>query len=179
MTSIPTFPPTLWILAIVLIVLMGVVSALVAKASNGATYRKCNTLLTKAELNFLRAFAGLLPDHVLVFSKVRLCDVIEPDLPRSAKGYFRAFNRIRSKHVDFVLCDEKDTRIIGVVELDDSSHDRPDRMARDIFVDSALKQAGIPILHVKCARGYDPVELKRLFDGAFGARKAETGPATR
>ena len=34
------------------------------------------------------------------------------------------------------------------IELDDNSHEKADRKKRDEFVDSVMKQIGIPILHI-------------------------------
>ena len=55
------------------------------------------------------------------------------------------FNKIRSKHIDFALADE-DTNIIALIELDDKSHERPDRIERDEFVNAVLKNTGYVLL---------------------------------
>ncbi|HGG6663541.1 TPA: DUF2726 domain-containing protein [Salmonella enterica subsp. diarizonae serovar 61:i:z] len=39
-----------------------------------------------------------------------------------------------------------DYQVVCVVELDDSIHDRPDRVKRDLKVNTALESAGIFIL---------------------------------
>lgn len=68
-------------------------------------------------------------------------------------------NRASQKHVDFVLCDPADLRPRLVIELDDKSHDQPERIERDRFVDEALACAEIPVLHVRAAVAYDVQEL--------------------
>ena len=40
-------------------------------------------------------------------------------------------NRIHAKHIDFVLCDPGNLQPILCIELDDPSHNRPDRIERD------------------------------------------------
>jgi hypothetical protein len=45
------------------------------------------------------------------------------------------------------------------IELDDASHQRKDRQERDAFVDQVFAAAGLPLLHIKAARGYQPNEL--------------------
>ena len=50
--------------------------------------------------------------------------------------------------------------VLGV-ELDDSSHDRESRKKRDQFVDDVFKKTGLPILHIKAARGYVPEDIAR------------------
>ena len=59
--------------------------------------------------------------------------------------WMECFNKIRSKHIDFALADD-DTNIIALIELDDSSHKRQDRVERDIFVDAVLKNTGYTLL---------------------------------
>jgi very-short-patch-repair endonuclease len=87
---------------------------------------------------------------------------------------FRAYqNKIDRKHVDFVLCTSDDLAPVLAVELDDGSHERRDRRARDAFVDRALDIAGLPILRVPAQRGYAPGELRGLIEAKL------TGQPTR
>ena len=81
-----------------------------------------------------------------VFAKVRLLDLMEPI--KGNKKYKTYFYKIQSKHVDFVLCDE---RLVAryIIELDDSSHESESRKQRDHFVDEAVSSVGYKIIHVK------------------------------
>jgi hypothetical protein len=45
------------------------------------------------------------------------------------------------------------------VELDDSSHARPDRQERDVFVDEVFEVAGLPLLRVPAKSAYSPAAL--------------------
>ena len=83
----------------------------------------------------------------LICPKVRLWDLIEPKKGTAKEQTFE--NMIRSKHVDFVLVDQS-MNVIGVLELDDSTHDRPDRQQRDSFVRDALEGAGITMIQTRC-----------------------------
>ncbi|MDP3511705.1 MAG: DUF2726 domain-containing protein [Sulfuritalea sp.] len=69
----------------------------------------------------------------------------------SGRDYRAAFNRIASKYVDFVVC-LTDFTVVAVVELDDKSHARPDRVRADTTKDNALRLAGHPILRFKVHR---------------------------
>ena len=82
----------------------------------------------------------------LICPKVRLWDLIEPK--KSSGDRKTLENKIRSKHVDFVLVDP-DLKLIGVLELDDSTHDREDRKSRDSFVRDALEGAGITMIQTR------------------------------
>ena len=83
----------------------------------------------------------------LICPKVRLWDLIEPK--RGAAKRQTLINKIQSKHVDFVLVDQS-MNLIGVLELDDSTHDRDDRKARDSFVRDALEGAEITMIQTRC-----------------------------
>lgn len=80
------------------------------------------------------------------FTKVRLADLIEPT--SNGQKWKSNFARIRSKHCDFVLCDSL-MNTIAVIEIDDASHERKDRIKRDDFVNFILEDCGIKVLRYK------------------------------
>lgn len=122
-------------------------------------YESRGNLLTAAEQVFYGVLVQAL-DGYRVMSKVRLSDVV--DVRKGLKGPERqtAFNRIKSKHVDFVVCEPADLRIVCVIELDDSSHEKADRQDRDSLVDDILKAAGIPISHFPVKKSYTVEEIQ-------------------
>ncbi|MBD5093028.1 MAG: DUF2726 domain-containing protein [Subdoligranulum sp.] len=114
--------------------------------SNWLRYKSKTYFFTKNELYFYRKLLESTKEmDVTIFSKVRLADIIEPNV--SSNYWQAAFQKIMAKHVDFLICDSKVIRPLLVIELDDSSHQRADRVARDAFVDGALGCAHVPILH--------------------------------
>lgn len=77
-----------------------------------------------------------------VFTKVRLADLITP------KGNNqKLFWKIQAKHLDFVICDEN-IKVKLIVELQDKSHNTPDRKERDEFVKQVLESCGYKIIQV-------------------------------
>ena len=46
-------------------------------------------------------------------------------------------------------------KVACCIELNDSSHQRKDRIKRDIFVRAACSAAGVPLLEIKNSRKYD------------------------
>ena len=50
------------------------------------------------------------------------------------------------------------TPIVGI-ELDDQSHQRPDRRDRDGFVDQVFENANLPLVHIKVQHTYNTNEL--------------------
>lgn len=83
----------------------------------------------------------------IICPKIRLLDIIKP---RSGeKKYKTLLYKVQSKHVDFVICDQN-MNIKAIIELDDSSHNRQDRMERDQFVDTILTSVGYKVIHTRC-----------------------------
>ena len=81
-------------------------------------------------------------------------------MPKGTENRFGERSRIKSKHIDFVLCDRENIKPLIAIELDDSSHSRPDRIDRDNFIDKALGVAGLPILHQRVQQTYNTQELE-------------------
>jgi hypothetical protein len=123
-------------------------------------------LLTKGEHAFLRALEQAVNGRFRIAMKVRLGDLVY--VRGNDSNAVTARNRIFQKHVDFVLCDEYPVKTRLVVELDDASHDRPDRQRRDSIVDECLECAGLPILHVRCRRAYDVAQIATDIEALIG-----------
>lgn len=170
---------TLIVLLLVAALLIKVILPAVQRSGSGVRaagdveslpYRRRDYLLTKSERSFHEVLRGSLSAQIVVFAKVRLIDLVW--LPKGTGNRQRHLNRVVSKHVDFVLCDVQSIRPLLVIELDDASHRRADRMARDAVVDAALEAAGLPILHIDAQRGYVVEDLKREIRGAMGPAAA-------
>lgn len=149
-------------------------------------YKRRERLLSPAEGSFHSVLRQALPmlteaagkdEPPLVFAKVRLIDILEVDRSLAGDKWKGPQNKITSKHVDFVLCDPSTTRPLLLVELDDASHQRSDRKARDEFVDRAAKAAGVPVLHVKAAAGYSPRGLAAEMGRVLGVGVGADNPA--
>jgi very-short-patch-repair endonuclease len=125
-------------------------------------YEKRTSLLTESELAFYKALQQAVDGRWSIQSMVRLADLIRvvPDTPK-----FQAWqNRIHAKHVDFLLCDHGTMEAKLAVELDDKTHQRPDRVQRDRFVNQALADAGLPLLRIETQPGYDSGELRKAIE---------------
>ena len=78
------------------------------------------------------------------------------------------FNRISQKSVDFVLCLPNDFTVVAVIELDDLSHARPDRVRADTAKGVALRVSGHPILRLKASPMPSVIEIRKLIAGDRG-----------
>lgn len=123
--------------------------------------------LSAAEKRFMEALGNAVGADYCVFAKVRLADVIRPRAGRGdGKAWGAAFARIKSKHLDFLLCNPDTLDIVCGVELDDKSHARADRAERDGFLGRALKGAGVPLARFPVQRDYKDADIVKTIKGA-------------
>ncbi|HVT90660.1 MAG TPA: DUF2726 domain-containing protein [Tepidisphaeraceae bacterium] len=130
-------------------------------------YRRRSSLLSEGEQCFYRALFAAVGHTYGISLKTRLADLIKcPDrLWNGTPG-----RRVAQKHVDFVLYDLKTARIIAAIELDDRSHQRPERQVRDAFFDEALSAAGVLLLRVRASSQYNPYAIRRYIELATSHR---------
>ncbi|HTM10065.1 MAG TPA: DUF2726 domain-containing protein, partial [Verrucomicrobiae bacterium] len=123
-------------------------------------YECQRALLSPAELSFYVLESAVGAEYRL-FAKVRLADILRVKTGLAGAAWQTAFNRIQSKHVDFLACDPRTSAIIFAVELDDSSHLLAERRSRDKFVDRAFAEIGVPIFRFAARRGYSVQEIRK------------------
>lgn len=138
-----------------------------ATASNALPYKRKDFLLTAAERSLFGVLHEAFGTKYFIFSKVRLADLVW--LPKGTESRQSHFNRVQSKHVDFVICDRATVRPLVAIELDDSSHSRADRVERDAFVNEALAAAGLPFVRIRAAASYNVRELAQQVQAAVQA----------
>jgi len=136
-----------------------------------AAYEALPALLSPAERSFFGVLQQAVASDYQVFEKVRLADIVRPVHNPSRSGWQSAFNRITGKHVDFVLCDSGCLRVAAVIELDDRTHERFERGIRDGLVDSALADAGIPVLRVPAQQSYSLPQIRQQVESLFRSQE--------
>ena len=152
----------IWIIIIFVVVLF--IAALLLKSKKQTTdaqYKKHKVLFTPAERSFLGVLNQAIEDNAVIFGKVRVADIIKPigGLPRSKWQVL--FNKISSKHFDFVVCDKNDLSVLCVIELDDKSHNSKNRQKRDAFLKSACKSADLPLIQIPAKSAYNIDEIRQ------------------
>ena len=123
-------------------------------------YSTLPTLLSPAERSFFGVLSQITDDSVIVFSKVRIADILRPQKGLNRSNWQRAFNRISSKHFDFVLCRKHDISFICAIELNDSSHNSHKRKKRDSLLRSICDSASLPLIEIAAKRSYNLDEIR-------------------
>lgn len=154
------------------LVIAGVVCAFIlvvaffSLRSGPLPYERRGVLLNPAEVNFFRSLQSAVREDWIVFSMVRLTDVIKVRGKTQQSQNWQS--RILGKHVDFVLCDYETLEVKLAIELDDVSQRRAERIARDRFVNTALTAAGLPLLRIRVDEKYETSLLRKEIEDALG-----------
>jgi hypothetical protein len=126
-------------------------------------YKKKDFLMTAAEFNFYKSLKHVANSYGFdVFTHVRLADLVNVDY-RLALNKWKWFYKSAYKHIDFVICDQQNGRILFLVELDDSSHNMIERIKRDNFVDRALAGAKMELVRINPQKYYSKEQINNLF----------------
>lgn len=115
--------------------------------------------MTAPERIFYIRLRQALPDY-LIFAQVQLSRLIDVRVDAENQGWL---NRINRMSVDFVICAPDGAMILAAIELDDSSHQRPERQKADAKKDRALQSAGIRIIRWPVKGMPDAREIRATF----------------
>lgn len=123
-------------------------------------YESRGTLLTTNEARFFHVLRRAVGDKYVICAKVRLGNVVTCPADSWAAGYGPP---ISYKHVDFVLCDPKDDRLLIhlVIELTNPRYETGRTRQRDAFVDRILTECGIPVLRVRMGTSYNTEQVQQ------------------
>ncbi len=115
-------------------------------------YKK-RQLLTKTEYIFYNTLRKKCDEtHLLICPKVRFEDFIEVTEKEYRKlQKFRGY--IKSRHIDFLICDSK-LNILAGLELDDKSHNTKKAIQTDNFKNNVFRKIGIPLFRIKTSQNY-------------------------
>ncbi len=130
-------------------------------------YRR-KSLLSEAELAYFNVLKEAVGERFLILLKVGLHDLCEITRHEANQA---AFNRVASRHVDFVLCDPVTLAPVVAIELDDLTDYSRDRADRDAFVNQLFRVIGIALIRQRVQVAYDPDAIARWIDAALPRAK--------
>lgn len=103
-------------------------------------------ILTNTELQFYKILSQhCYPNNIIICPKVRLEDIIEVNVKENNMKY-RGY--IKSRHVDFVLCNS-DMNVLCAIELDDNSHNTDKAKRIDELKNNIFNAANLPLFRIK------------------------------
>jgi len=150
-----------------MLLLAGIVLTLMKKAEKTRLIKEipmnAKPLLSNAELSFYHVIRSIIPETKEITCKCRLEDIISIGNCQE-KESFR--NRIKSRHIDFVIFDPNSGNIEYAIELDDRSHKTERSHQTDQLKDLIFETVRIPLIRITARRTYDINEIKRILNKA-------------
>lgn len=126
-------------------------------------YKRKNFFLTRAEHECYDALVEAVGQEYRIYAQVHLPTLLEHKI--KGQDWRAALAHINRKSVDFVLCDKAYISPKLAIELDDKSHERPDRQERDREVERILQEAGVPLLRLENHGSFNASELTEKIRG--------------
>lgn len=123
------------------------------KRNISSVYEK-KQLLSKAEYYFWKRLKLKCNErNLLVNVKVRIEDFCTAKSKDNAtRQRYRGY--IKSRHIDFILCDSNLNMIAGI-ELDDKSHREKNAKFVDALKDDVFTAIGVPLFRIPAGKNYD------------------------
>lgn len=156
------------LIAVSIIIIVGLLwQTIRRKAASGSTSIDApsnvpvtqRSILTAGEAKFFHVLQDAVGLQYTILPQLSLWTIVNsPVKDRRIAASFR--NQISLKRVDFVLVDPATLKTQMVIELDDRSHERENRMTRDAFVAGVLNRAGIKLVRIPAASSYDSRALR-------------------
>ena len=115
--------------------------------NNTYSYLAKSSLMSKAESDFFIKLNRAVSERYYVFPQVHLSALLDHKVKGQEWKY--AFSHVNGKSVDYVLCDRSTLAPAYVIELDDFTHERSDRIERDREVERMFQEARLPLVRFK------------------------------
>lgn len=114
---------------------------------NVYSYTAKSLMMTRTESEFFSKLDRAVNERYRVFPQVHLSALLDHKV--KGQDWKFAFRHINGKSVDFVLCDKETLRPTYAIELDDLTHEQPDRRKRDAEVERIFEEANLPLVRFK------------------------------
>ncbi len=150
------------VLALIILGIYGAVTALngtqeAEKSKTIYQYSSKKYFLTRAEHEFYNVLGQAVGNDFRIFAQVHLSSILDERI--KGQSWTAARAHINRKSVDYLLCDKENISPKLAIELDDKTHERPDRIDRDTEVERILNQAGLPLLRIENNVGFEPTTI--------------------
>ena len=121
-------------------------------------YIKKSCAMTPSELSFYKTLHEAINGCVII-PQAHLSMFLDHEIKE--QNWKAAFARINGKSVDFLIC-TNDMKPLIAIELDDNTHNQPDRKTRDDFVNSIIANTNMPLLRFKAGEWNSEIIKHRI-----------------
>ncbi len=123
-----------------------------------APFKRKEFLMNIPERKFFEELQKIIPDNHVVFPQVLLSSIVR--VTSSRKDFWKYHNKINRKTIDYVIFEKPYFKPVLAIEYDGKTHDKPDRIERDIKVKNILNSSGIKNFHTKHKKNINFEEIK-------------------
>ena len=122
-------------------------------------------IMTSRENECFKILNEIFSSKWFVVPQVHLSALL--DYRVKGQNWNAAFRHINGKSVDFVLIGKESYKVICAIELDDSTHSKPDRMERDVEIERMFKEAKIPLARISKFESMTKPEIAKVVTDAI------------
>lgn len=122
-------------------------------------YRTRSSVMNRSEKAFFYELEKQLPSGYHIFPNMRIADFIDAV---DGIGFYNRRNKILPKHIDFLVCDAN-FRPVVAIEVNGSSHRRPDRAERDEQIRQIFADAELPLEFVDVGSNFE-ISVSKIKD---------------
>lgn len=142
-------PVMVLVVVIVLLVLLGNIfgSRSPKRAKPEYRYRARTSVMSAREEEFYHRLTAILGPRYLVFPQMHLSALLDWHI--KGQNWNAARSSINGKSVDYAVVEADTLQLLCAIELDDHTHDRPDRVERDRLVERIFSSAGLPLVRFR------------------------------
>lgn len=128
-------------------------------------YARKYFLMTPRERVFYKRLEVIFAGDCYIFPQVRLNDLLHTNQRNGSSSKYARWH-VDRRSVDYVVCD-RSFYVKLAIELDDCTHDTPERVERDLEVQRIFAEAGIRLMRCRNVQSLSDIELKREIQQAF------------
>lgn len=125
-----------------------------------SSYQKKGRVMNDSEQALFVNLQKALGDTHIVLSKVRIEDFVEVKKEVNNHNKWGLRGRIKSRHVDFLICDRTTTKPLRAIELDGKSHNGTKHQNRDHFINELYGAINLPIEHIAVGANFLEISQK-------------------
>lgn len=120
-------------------------------------YSAKNSPMSQSEQRFYKILLSAVRRQYVIFPQINFDKIFRHK--HKGQSFKGARGSIKDYSVDFILCDPH-LQIVCAIELDDKSHDKPDRIARDKAVNDLFNRARLPLVRISTSEPMNPEKLR-------------------
>ena len=128
----------------------------------GDAYVSKDFLMSPTEQKVYKILERKYGEKYYIFAQVRVVDILQPNTKKYftwTKEYRALFWQVSQWHFDYVMCHKDDFRIYCALELDDPSHEQPDRQRRDRILNAVCLDGGVVLKRMRLNHSKKIVEV--------------------